>query len=121
MRTIFELTFLDGQKRTAVAPNFSSAKAIAAYKRHTEEGCSSHKQLTVDDEKCQRIGEAHDCGVTVWLVIDENGQPIFCAGWPQACHEHINDAINEHNIYEAAKWTVRTAQLVPNEKVRGPL
>lgn len=51
----------------------------------------------------------------IWLVLDEEGWPVHCAGWPSACHEHINDAINEHDIEGAAKWTVRRAELVPNE------
>ena len=50
----------------------------------------------------------------IWLVLDEEGWPIYCAGWPEACHEHINDAINEHDIDGAGKWTVRRAELMPN-------
>lgn len=50
----------------------------------------------------------------LWIVLDEDGWPIFCAGWPEACHEHINDAINEHDIDGAAKWKVRRAELTPN-------
>ena len=30
----------------------------------------------------------------------------YIAGWPEACHEHINDAINEHSIEGAGKWRV---------------
>lgn len=40
-----------------------------------------------------------------YVVFDEDG-PGFCAGWEAACHEHINDAIIEHDITEAAKWRV---------------
>lgn len=61
--------------------------------------------------------EAHLHSVTgpeVWLVLDQGGNPIFCAGWPQACHEHINDAINEHDIDEAGKWQVVRAVVTPN-------
>jgi hypothetical protein len=42
----------------------------------------------------------------VWIVQDDQGQPIFCASRPEACHEHINDAINEHGITEASAWKV---------------
>jgi hypothetical protein len=42
-----------------------------------------------------------------WLVLDEQGYPEFAAGWREAAHEHINDAINEHDIEGAKKWTVR--------------
>jgi hypothetical protein len=49
----------------------------------------------------------------VWLVLDEQGYPNHCASWPEACHEHINDAISDHDIEEAARWTVRSATLDP--------
>jgi hypothetical protein len=42
----------------------------------------------------------------VWVVQDETGLPIYCASYPEACHEHINDAINEHGIEEAKAWKV---------------
>lgn len=42
----------------------------------------------------------------VWVVQDEAGHPIHCAGWPQACREHIREAINEHGIEEARAWKV---------------
>lgn len=53
-----------------------------------------------------------------WVVIDEDGEPCYCASWPEACHEHINDAINEHDLKEAAKWLVREAQIIPVENAR---
>lgn len=55
----------------------------------------------------------------IWLVLDETGEPIHCASWPSACHEHINDAINEHQIEGAEKWTVRQAKLSPNAELTG--
>lgn len=48
----------------------------------------------------------------LWVVIDEDGYPIFCAGWPEACHEHINDAVNYYQIEGAEKWVVREAKLI---------
>jgi len=30
----------------------------------------------------------------------------YIAAWPQACHEHINEAIAEHNIEGASTWKV---------------
>lgn len=59
-------------------------------------------------------------GPEVWIVLDEDGIPTFCAGWPQACHEHINDAINEHDIEHAGKWQVVRAVVTPNAKTVGP-
>ena len=53
----FELIFKDGQKRNAEAPTFSAAIAIAAYKRYSEEGCILHRELTVHEKQCMKIGE----------------------------------------------------------------
>ena len=43
----------------------------------------------------------------IWVVIDADGEPCFSATWPEACHEHINDAIAEFEVEEAAVWVVR--------------
>ena len=50
----------------------------------------------------------------IWLVLDKDGEPIHCASWESACHEHINDAINDHQIEGAEQWIVRRAELVPS-------
>lgn len=49
----------------------------------------------------------------VWVVLDENGHSIYCASYPSQCHEHINDAIIEHDMPGAGKWCVR--RMVPFE------
>lgn len=41
-----------------------------------------------------------------WLVLDEDGLPMYAAAWREAANEHINDAINEHDLVEAHKWRV---------------
>jgi hypothetical protein len=43
----------------------------------------------------------------LWVVIDDQGLPGFSAPWPEACHEHINDALQDQNHAEAAEWRVR--------------
>ena len=43
----------------------------------------------------------------VWVVFDGEGLPSYCAPWERAAHDHINDALQEHDIPDAAKWTVR--------------
>ena len=48
----------------------------------------------------------------VWLVVDDKDNPEFCAGWPEACHEHINEALGM-DIEEAKTWHVREAVLMP--------
>jgi hypothetical protein len=60
MDTIFELEFLDGQRRTVSAFNFSCAKVVAAYKRHVDEGCMQNTQLAIDEKKSKRIDVAHN-------------------------------------------------------------
>lgn len=48
----------------------------------------------------------------VWVVLDEGGHAIYCASCPSQCHEHINDAIIEHDIPDAGKWSVRRMEPV---------
>lgn len=44
----------------------------------------------------------------IYAVIDpDTGACEYIAHWPEACHEHINDSITEHNIDGASKWVVR--------------
>lgn len=60
-------------------------------------------------ERPQEASGMHDEGglpERIWVVIGEGAQPEYTAGWPEACHEHINDAIRE-DITEAARWVVR--------------
>lgn len=47
----------------------------------------------------------------IWVVLGKDGEIIHAASWPEACHEHINDAINEFDIDGAEKWKVRRARL----------
>lgn len=53
-----------------------------------------------------RRGTAGGIVMEIWVVLDEGNQPIYSASYPEACHEHINDAINEFAIDEAARWKV---------------
>lgn len=55
----------------------------------------------------RRSAEQEQAGEAVaWLVIDSTGQPMHAAGWEAAAHEHINDAISEYDLHEAAEWRV---------------
>ena len=46
-----------------------------------------------------------------WLVCSVNSDGSLslehAAAWEEAAHEHINDAINEHDIADASMWVVR--------------
>lgn len=44
-----------------------------------------------DDDKSSARPEGYPA--EIWVVIDDQGQPTFSATWPEACHEHINEAI----------------------------
>jgi len=48
----------------------------------------------------------------VYVVLDESGTPMYVAAWPEACHEHINEAL-DMGLEFAAKWVVR--RFVPPE------
>lgn len=41
-----------------------------------------------------------------YAVIEPSEYVNFTAEWPEACQEHINDAINEHGFLEANYWKV---------------
>lgn len=51
-------------------------------------------------------------------VFNAEGFPEFIAGWEELAHEHINDAINEGGIDEAAHWVVRKLYTTPPSDVR---
>ena len=45
----------------------------------------------------------------------------FAAPWEELAHEHINDAINEHDIDGATSWVVRPVYTHPPAPQRKPL
>ena len=57
------------------------------------------------EQQAEPVKERDDAPRSVFVVVDETGTPGYCASYAQACHEHINDAI-EHDI-NAAGWVVR--------------
>ena len=48
---------------------------------------------------------------SAWLVLDKDGSLVHAAAYRESAHEHINDAINEYGIREAARWVVRPAYI----------
>ena len=46
-----------------------------------------------------------------WLVLDDEGDVMHAARYELACHEHINEAINEYKVDGAEKWIVREVAL----------
>jgi hypothetical protein len=52
----------------------------------------------------------------IWVVLDEDGAPEYAALWPEACHEHINEAIAEGDVEGAEKWVVREYAQCPTQR-----
>lgn len=66
------------------------------------------------DRELQALRAQIGQGVPVaWLVCSVNKDGSLslehAAAWQEAAHEHINDAITEHGIADAASWVVRPA------------
>jgi hypothetical protein len=51
-----------------------------------------------------------------WLVMDESGYVQHAASWRDAAHEHINDAINEHDLVCARTWRVVPVYTAPPQR-----
>ena len=51
-----------------------------------------------------------------WLVMDESGYVQHAASWRDAAHEHINDAINEHDLVCARTWRVVPVYAAPQQR-----
>lgn len=59
----------------------------------------------------EKLAEEHQPQIKpLWLVIDEQGYPIHCASYKEACNEHINDAINDFDLTDAKYWKVVEAE-----------
>lgn len=48
-----------------------------------------------------------DAPPSLWIVLDSEGRPEFAAGWREAAHEHIKDAIEIEVDETASRWVVR--------------
>lgn len=46
-----------------------------------------------------------------WCVFDNTNIPVYVCSWESACHEHINEEIEEYDNVDAAKWKVRPIAL----------
>jgi len=89
-----------------------NTRALDAHEAAKSEGAQQTEAQARDAE----------CAPDVYVVKDERGDPIYCASYALACHEHINDAINEHGALEARHWKVqcyRLMELIPCRKCSG--
>lgn len=68
---------------------------------------------------------AHSGEPFAWHVCSVNSDGSLslehAAAWEEAAHEHINDAITEHDIEGAGSWVVRPAYHAPQPVEREPL
>ena len=56
-----------------------------------------------------------DIPQSLWIVLDSEGRPEFAAGWREAAHEHIKDAIEIEVDETASQWVVR--EYVPADEL----
>lgn len=80
---------------------------------------SSCKEAAAELRRLAQVEEEHtalkkaisDAEPVAWLVCSVNKDKSLslehAAPWKEAAHEHINDAINEYGLEEAASWIVR--------------
>ncbi len=57
----------------------------------------------------------------IYMVLTAEGSPEHFSLWPDDAHQHINEAVGEHDIDGAAGWVVRryvTADLAEAAKLR---
>ena len=58
---------------------------------------------------------AKNAPAELWCVIGADGQPEHFSSWPDACHDHIGDAINSGDP-DAGQCVVRRYVLSPPTK-----
>lgn len=67
----------------------------------------------------ERLDAIYSTEPVAWLVCSVNHDGSLSlehgAPWREAAHEHINDAINEYGIEEAAQWIVRPVINLPEK------
>lgn len=83
------------------AHNLAEALRLIAWSNDSAWQAQCAREALAAHEAEQQAGEA-----VAWHVVDADGQLMHAAGWKEAAHEHINDALNEYGIAEAAKWRV---------------
>lgn len=77
------------------------------YERGYDEGLNDVLRNGLDWARRYFGGEQQpDPEPVAWHVVGPDGTLHHAAGWKEAAHEHINDAINEHDLLEAADWRV---------------
>lgn len=99
----------------------SLRSSILAWK--PEESCPMSQQMGKALNRIEESLAAYDAQPeqepVAYLVCSVNADGSLslehAAAWEESAHEHINDAINEYGIAEAAQWVVRPAFVAPQE------
>ena len=83
--------------------------------------CNTCKSAAALREYAATLGQEP----VAWHVCSVNSDGSlsleFAAPWEELAHEHINDAINEHDIDGATSWVVRPVYTHPPAPQRKPL
>jgi hypothetical protein len=91
--------------------------ARSALQHHTEQTRPIHNTSLTIAVIDKVIAELQQVDPFVWLVCSVNADGSLslehAAAWERAAHDHINEAIAEHDIDGAAQWVVRPAYLQP--------
>lgn len=92
--------------------------ARAAYDRQCRVTNEAYAKIRKLEQAAQQAPVAQGEPVA-WLVcgVNKDGSLSLehAAAWQEAAHEHINDAITEHGIEDAATWVVRPAYTTPQQ------
>jgi len=88
----------------------------------SEEGILQQEAIDFAKAFLARVDqERAKAGAVAYAVLEgrdiEDSAWGFTASWPEVCHEHINAAINEHNIEGAGDWRVVPLYLSPTPPV----
>ena len=79
--------------------------------------CADNDSPWLVCKTCAAVGRcAKQDEPVAWLIVDKDGTLMHAVGWREAAHEHINDAINEHDLAEAAEWKVVPAYAAPQQR-----
>lgn len=92
-------------------PSFQDAPAIAMYIAALREAVNDMTLAAISARELPQ-----NVKPDLWAVLDTDGYPEFCCDTSQACHEHINDAL-EIGIEEASKWIVRPFLLFSPQQI----
>lgn len=95
-------------KNLEAVPGFEDLDFLVRDRDYFLQAAAELRRLAEVEAELERIKAMPP---VAWLVLSTNQDGSisveYVAEWPEAAHEHINDAISEHDDKEAASWVVR--------------